>query len=455
MTNIVLCGGVGSRMWPISRTLYPKQFYKFTDHSLFQENILRNIPICNNQMIVSNEEQYFLASDQLDELNVTNASFILESTPRDTSAAIALAALNVDENEIIFVTPSDHKIDNQESYEYATKKAKELAEKNFLVTFGISPDSPETGYGYIKTEGNNVLEFKEKPSLEIATQYLNEGNYLWNSGMFMFKAGIYLQELKQYEKEIYETSKLAYEQAKKGTMIRIPFEYMEKIPKKSIDYAVMERSKFVKVVKSEFHWSDMGSFDALYEDSRKDENENVVLAKDYIGLDAKKNLFFSKKTVAAVDVEDLVVIDSDDALLITRRGSTQKIKHIVEQLKEKNSDLIHLHKTVHRPWGSYTTLEEKNIFKIKKIIVKPLKRLSLQKHYHRNEHWIVVSGTAKVTVDKKDFILKTNESTYIPMGVIHRLENPGKIPLVIIEAQVGQYLEEDDIVRFEDDFKRI
>ncbi|MBN2781676.1 MAG: mannose-1-phosphate guanylyltransferase/mannose-6-phosphate isomerase [Campylobacterales bacterium] len=454
MTNVVLCGGIGSRMWPISRTYYPKQFYKFEEFSLFQQNVIRNEKICSKQLVVSNEDQYFLASDQLDDLKITQKAFILESTPRDTSAAIALAALSLDKDEIMFVTPSDHKIDNMELYEQATTEAQKLANDGFLVTFGIDPNTPETGYGYIKTDGNDVLEFEEKPSLEVAQKYLEAGNYLWNSGMFMFKAGVYLDELKKYESEIYEKSKEAYDAAKKGEMTRIPIDLMEQIPKKSIDYAVMERSEFVKVVKSEFDWNDLGSFDALYEDSQKDENQNTVLAKDYIGVDSNKNLIYTNKTVATIDVDDLVVIDSDDALLISKRGSTQKIKKVVEELKEKGSKLVDFHKTVHRPWGMFTTLEEREIFKIKKIVVKPHKRLSLQKHYHRNEHWIVVSGTAIVTVDDKEFILKTNESTYIPMGVVHRLENPGKIPLVIIEAQVGQYLEEDDIVRIEDDFKR-
>ena len=455
MTNIILCGGIGSRMWPISRTHYPKQFYKFDKYSLFQENIIRNSAICKHQMVVSNQEQYFLAYDQLEELDITDYSFLLEPTPRDTSAAIALASLNVDENEVIFVTPSDHKIDASFSYIEATSRAKELAEDGFLVTFGINPSSADTGYGYIKTDGENVLEFKEKPELDLAKEYLEDGRYLWNSGMFMFKAGTYLTELQKYEPEIYNASKKAYEKAKKEQIVRINIQDMQNIPKKSIDYAVMEKSKFVKVVNSSFVWNDMGSFDALYDDSIKDLNDNAILSKDYIGVNSKRNLFYSNKTIASVDVEDLIVIDNDDALLIAKRGSTQKVKNIVAILKEKGSELAHSHQTVHRPWGTFTTLEEQEIFKIKKLMVKPHKRLSLQKHYHRNEHWIVVSGTAKVQVDEKTFLLQTNESTYIPMGAKHRLENPGKIPLVIIEAQVGQYLEEDDIVRYEDDFKRV
>jgi mannose-1-phosphate guanylyltransferase len=454
MTNVVLCGGVGSRMWPISRTHYPKQFYKFDKHSLFQENILRNSLICDKQMVVSNQEQYFLAYDQLEELGTKECSFLLESTPRDTSGAIALASFNVDEDEIIFVTPSDHKISDMELYKEATTRAKELAQDGFLVTFGINPTSPDTGYGYIKKDGENVIEFKEKPNLELAKEYLKSGSYLWNSGMFMFKASTYLSELQKYEPEIYEASKKAYESAKHENITRIPFETMQNIPKKSIDYAVMEKSEFVKVVSSSFVWNDMGSFDALYDDIEKDKNENAVLSDDFISINSKKNLFYSKKTVAAVDVEDLVVIDSEDAILIAKRGSTQDVKKIVQELKDKNSELVHSHQKVHRPWGTFTTLEQRDIFKIKKLVVKPHKRLSLQKHYHRNEHWIVVSGTAKVQVDDKTFLLQTNQSTYIPMGAKHRLENPGKIPLVIIEAQVGQYLEEDDIVRYEDDFKR-
>ncbi|MGJ0301360.1 mannose-1-phosphate guanylyltransferase/mannose-6-phosphate isomerase [Aliarcobacter cryaerophilus] len=468
MTNIILCGGSGTRLWPISRTLMPKQFVKlFSNKSLFQLTVQRNSKLCKSSFIVSNSEQYFLALDQLEELNIENNRYLLEPIGRNTAPAIALACMQLDYDEIVLVTPSDHLIKDEKEYEKVLKKAKEFASENKLVTFGITPTFAETGFGYIESVNEfDVKAFHEKPNYETATSYLKAGNYYWNSGMFCFKAGVFLDELKNYSPEIYETSKIAFENATNtNNLIRIKYEDMANISEDSIDYAVMEKSNIVKVIPSNISWSDVGSFDSLYEElpwsetescsEAKVKDENKVLTKvKPIFVDSKNNMVISDKLVATVDIEDLIIIDSGDALLISKKGSSQKVKKVVEKLKETNSQLHNIHLTGYRPWGSYTVLEESNGYKIKRIEVNPGKRLSLQKHFHRSEHWIVVSGTATVTVGDEKRLVRPNESTYIKAGELHRLENEGKIPVVLIEAQVGEYTGEDDIIRYEDDFSR-
>ena len=298
-----------------------------------------------------------------------------------------------------------------------------------------------------------LKHFHEKPDKKVAETYLKAGNYYWNSGMFMFKVGIFLEELKLHSPEIYQASLVAYDNAKKDNVIRISHGSMINIPEDSIDFAVMEKSNRVKVVPSNIKWSDVGSFDALYDELPKDENGNTHNDK-HISIDSKNNLVYGEnKYIATIDVSDLIIVDTGDALLISKKGSSQKVKQVVAQIKQR-TQLHNIHLTGHRPWGSYTVLEETKGYKIKRIVVKPGKRLSLQKHYHRNEHWIVVSGTATVTINDKIFLLRPNESTYIKMGEVHRLENSGKIPVVLIEAQVGEYTDEDDIVRLDDDFSR-
>ena len=457
MVNIILCGGSGTRLWPISRTLLPKQFVKLFDNkSLFQLTVERNSKLCKKQFIVSNAEQYFLALDQLEESNKKNNKYLLEPVGRNTAPAIALSCMKLDYDEIVLVTPSDHLIKNQTEYEKVLKKAKELANSNFLVTFGIKPTFAETGFGYI--EGINefdVKAFYEKPDLKTATAYLEAGNYYWNSGMFCFKAGVFLDELKKYSPKIYEASLSALNNSNDDNdLTRIAYEDMINIPEDSIDYAVMEKSNIVKVVPSDISWSDLGSFDALYEELPKDKNGNT-LNENFVSIDSKNNLVYGEhRKIAAVDIEDLIIVDTGDALLISKKGSSQKVKKIVEEVR-KNSELHNIHLTAHRPWGTYTILEDTPGYKIKRIEVKPGCRLSLQKHFHRSEHWIVISGTATVTIGDETKLVRPNESTYIKMGEVHRLENEGKIPVVLIEAQVGEYTGEDDIVRIEDDFDRI
>ncbi|MEK5146078.1 mannose-1-phosphate guanylyltransferase/mannose-6-phosphate isomerase [Psychrobacillus sp. FSL K6-4615] len=456
MINLILCGGNGTRLWPISRTLHPKQFSKFDGKSLFQETVLRNSKYTSKQIIVTNTEQQFLAKDQLNEIGNFEPTFILEPVGRNTAAAIALACHSLEQDDIILVTPSDHLIKNKSEYEAIIAEGKKLAEEGSLVTFGITPVYPETGYGYIQAIGKEVISFKEKPSVEVAQEYIKSGTYYWNSGMFMFKSSTFLKELEKYAPEIFTLAKEAIVTSEKvNENISINLGKMSNIPDLSVDYAVMENSDSIKIIPSNISWSDMGSFESLYEGLELpiDEQGNMTSGKN-VSLNSKNNLILSNKTVATINVEDLIIVDTPDALLVSSKGSSHEVKKVVEQLKVEQPNLVNEHITAHRPWGVYTILEDSPGFKIKKIVVKPGKKLSLQKHHHRNEHWVVVSGTATVTVGENEFFVRPNESTYIKMGEVHRLENSGKIDLVLIEVQVGEYLEEDDIIRIEDDFKR-
>jgi mannose-1-phosphate guanylyltransferase len=432
----------------------PKQFVKmFDEQSLFQLTLKRNATLCKKQFVVSNIDQYFLSKDQIEELGEYDSNYLLEPFGRNTAPAIALACFDLDYDEIVLITPSDHLIKNHTEYQNVLNRAKKLASEDYLVTFGIAPTYAETGYGYIEADNEDVKAFHEKPDSQRAQHYLECGNYYWNSGMFCFKAGIFLDELKAHSPEIYNTSKIAYENSKKSDMIRISHEDMANIPEDSIDYAVMEKSSRVKVVKSDIDWSDVGSFDSLYEELEKDSDGNTK-NENHVSIDSKNNLIYGdERKIATVDIEDLIVVDTADALLISKKGSSQKVKEIVKKIKV-DTELHNIHLMAHRPWGTYTVLEDQPGYKIKIIEVQPGKRLSLQKHFHRNEHWIVLSGTATVTVGDNKTILRENESTYIKMGEVHRLENEGKIPVVLIEAQVGSYTGEDDIVRIEDDFDR-
>ena len=455
MVNIILCGGSGTRLWPISRTLMPKQFVKlFDEKSLFQLTTMRNKKMCQSQFLISNSEHYFLALEQLEEIENRDVKYLLEPVGRNTAPAIALACMALDRDDVVLITPSDHLIKNEKEYNKVLEKAKEFAQKNSLVTFGITPKFAETGFGYIEADGEDVKAFHEKPTKAVAEKYLEAGNYYWNSGMFCFKAGVFLEELEKYSPKIYDTCKNAINKAKyDSNMIRIKHNDMIEIPENSIDYAVMEKSDRVKVVPANIEWSDLGSFDSLFDELPKDENNNTKNEK-HISIDSKNNLVYGKdRYIATIDVEDLIIVDSGDSLLVSKKGSSQKVKQVVAEIK-KTTQLHNIHLTGYRPWGSYTILEDTLGYKIKRIEVKPGKRLSLQKHYHRNEHWIVVSGTATVTVGEKTFLLRPNESTYIKMGEVHRLANNGKIPVVLIEAQVGEYTGEDDIIRIEDDFCR-
>lgn len=447
MINIILCGGSGTRLWPISRAKLPKQFARIIgDKSLFQLTVNRNSHACESYFIVTNVEHYFLAVDQLTESNLPEhtsekTKYLLEPIGRNTAPAITLACLHLDREDIILVSPSDHLIKNQSAYIDALKHAEKLAKQGYLVTFGIEPKFPETGFGYIEAEGENVLSFKEKPDYETACKYIEKGNYYWNSGMFCFKVGTFLDELAKYAPDIFKACSEALYDPCDSDLYRVNSDSMLNIKDESIDYAVMEKSDKVRVVTAgNIGWSDVGSFDALSDVLPNDENNNMII---------------SNKCVAAIDIHDMIIVDTDDALLVAQKGSSQKVKDFVNQLKKQKSDLPNIHLTVFRPWGSYTVLQDTTGYKMKKLIVKPGKRLSLQKHMHRNEHWIVVSGTATVTVEDQTYLVRPNESTYIKMGDVHRIANEGMIPLIVIEVQVGEYTGEDDIVRIQDDFDRI
>lgn len=458
MINLILCGGCGTRLWPVSRTLMPKQFAKLFDgFSLFQGTVVSNSIACESQYVISNAEQYFLAKDQLSELSESghHPRFMLEPVGRNTAPAIALACLSLDPNAIVLVSPSDHVIRKKEEYLKVLAKAEKLAEAGHLVTFGISPTGPETGYGYIEADGENVKRFVEKPNLEKAKEYLANGNFFWNSGIFCFKVSTFLGELEKYAPDMFVACKSAFVKAKKeNELLRVQYEDMVEIPANSIDYAVMEKSNKVKVVPSDIGWSDLGSFNALYGEFPHDEAGNNVNPK-HLPLGTTNSMVIGQqRLVATIDLDQMLVVDTPDALLVAPLSSSQKVKAVVEKLKQRRSPLTDVPQTVSRPWGTYSVLDDNERYKIKRIVVKPGKRLSLQKHLHRSEHWVVVSGTATCTVGDKTFYVRSNESTYIPMGELHRLQNEGKLPLVIVEVQVGEYTGEDDIIRLQDDFKR-
>ena len=456
MTNIILCGGNGTRLWPVSRSLMPKQFVKlFENKSLFQLTIERNSKVCKEQIIVSNAEQYFLAVDQLAEVKKNDNKYILEPFGKNTAPSIAFACMSLKPDEIVLVTPSDHLITNETEFGNAINKAKKLALDNNLVTFGITPTYPETGFGYMKADGNYVEAFYEKPNYDLAVKYLEFKNYYWNSGMFCFKAEVYLCELKEHASEIYEACLTAFNNTSKNenNVIRIKHENMTAIPENSIDYAVMEKSHNVKMIPCDINWRDLGTFDALYKELPKDENNNTLNDK-YISINSKNNLIYgNERLITTVDIDDCIIVDSGDALLVSKKGSSEKLKVLIQEV-QKSTNLHSINLTTYRPWGTYTVLESENGYKIKKIIVNPGKRLSLQKHCRRSEHWIVLSGIATVTIGSQTKTIKRNESTYIKIGELHRLSNEQNEELVIIETQVGDYTEEDDIIRISDDFHR-
>ena len=469
----ILCGGAGSRLWPVSRELHPKPFIRLADgQSLLQKAWLRGavLPHVAETLTVTNRELFFKTEDEYREVaaipdnkELTNC-FILEPFGRNTAPAIAAAALQVaathGEDACLLVLAADHLIANQAAFAQAVATAMQLAAQGKLVTFGIQPDMPEIGYGYIEADGNNVRTFfVEKPNLEKAKEYLASGRYLWNSGMFCFQAGVMLREMQQHCPAILEATRTCIAQSRstegKGvSQLELDAASFKQVPDDSIDYAVMEKSTNVAVVPCNIGWSDIGSWAALGDltapDAQGNRIEGEVILHDVSNCYIQSN----QRLVGAVGVKDLVIIDTPDAVLIADRNHAQDVKHIYARLKAEGHEAHRLHSTVHRPWGTYTVLEEGTHFKIKRIEVKPGASLSLQMHHHRSEHWIVVSGMARVVNGQQELFVQTNESTYIPAGHKHRLENPGLMPLVMIEVQSGEYLGEDDIVRFEDVYGR-
>ncbi|ASK18002.1 mannose-1-phosphate guanylyltransferase/mannose-6-phosphate isomerase [Halomonas sp. N3-2A] len=476
MNILIIAGGAGSRLWPVSREANPKPFIKMEDGlSLLQKTFLRGKGASNIESVttVTNRELFFRTEDEYRELSPSiPLHYLLEPFGRNTAPAICAAAVELKErygdDALILVLPADHLVKNEEAFNEAVALAAEAASEGKLVTFGIKPTHAETGFGYIEVSvgdnvaSNQVLDvarFVEKPSLELAEQYLEGGLHLWNSGMFCFRVGTLMDELNIHAPELVQIVRVAlgassHSEGKGHTVTRLMPETFGQVVDDSIDYALMEKSERVAVVPCDLGWSDIGSWQAMSDLTESDEAGNRVVGS--AELEGCHNIYIRSpdRLTAAVGVEDLVIVDTADALLVAHKDRSQDVKKIVQRLKANGNELHQHHVTVHRPWGTYTVLEEGEGFKMKRIEVKPGASLSLQMHHHRSEHWIVVRGTAKVVNGDQEILLRTNESTYIPAGHQHRLENPGIMQLVMIEVQSGDYLGEDDIVRFEDNYGR-
>jgi mannose-1-phosphate guanylyltransferase/mannose-6-phosphate isomerase len=461
---VLLSGGSGTRLWPLSREAYPKQFLPLAgEHTMLQETWLRVAPLAASApIVVANEEHRFLAAEQLRLLGVEHADIVLEPVGRNTAPAIAAAALQAmagGEDPLLLVLPSDHVVRDEEGFRAAVRAAMPAAGAGALVTFGIVPSAPETGFGYIQAGGGEgvrpVLRFVEKPDAETAASYLQAGGYFWNSGMFLFRASRYLAELGRFHPEMLAAVRRAFDAATRdGDFLRLDREAFSASPSDSIDYAVMEKTGDARVLPVDIGWNDVGSWSALWDVSAQDGQGNAVHG-DVVAVDSHNNYAYARRLVALVGVDDLVVVETDDAVLVARKDRVQQVKDVVSRLKAGQRSHAVLHREVHRPWGSYDSIDQEDgCFQVKRIKVKPGARLSLQSHKHRAEHWIVVRGTARVTRDNDVFELYANQSTYIPLGARHRLENPGSEMLELIEVQSGSYLGEDDIVRYEDVYGR-
>ncbi len=460
---VILAGGTGSRLWPLSRELYPKQLLQLTDDlSLLQTTLMRveRLPDVLPPIVMVGEEHRFITLSQVEELNLSlDVSILLEPVGRNTAPAICAAAeycSAVADDVILLVLPADHVVMQGDKFIAAVEEAAKLAEKGKVVTFGIRPKSPETGYGYIELgDANQVVSFKEKPVLSVAEDYLARGNFFWNSGMFAFSVQTFKGEMEKYGSEMLAHMKDAVlNGVEDGRFFRLEKTAMSQCPRDSIDYALMEKTDNSAVVVADMGWSDIGSWQALWDVLEKDEAGNVTRG-DVLLEDTKNCLIRSDSMlVAAVGMEDTLVVETADAVLVAPLSRSQDVKKVVARLQKNKRKEFVLHRTVYRPWGSYTVLEEFPRFQIKRIVVNPGAKLSLQLHHHRHEHWVVVTGTAKVVNGDVEILLYEDQSTYIPAGTRHRLENPGVITLELIEVQIGSYLGEDDIVRLDDDYGR-
>ncbi len=466
---VILAGGSGTRLWPLSRELYPKQLIDiYNENTMLQNTILRleGIESLGSPIVVCNEEHRFMTAEQLRQIKIDPLAIILEPVGRNTAPAIALAALKAMENKedpILLVLPADHVIEKVMEFHTAIQAGKKYAEKTNLITFGIIPRSPETGYGYIKkgellekdAGACKIERFVEKPDLGTAKEYVESGSYCWNSGMFMFRASAIINELENHVPDLMVSCKKAITSGVQDLdFFRLSLEMFQNIPSDSIDYAVMEKTSKGIMIPFDAGWNDLGSFDALWQTGRKDKDLNVIKG-DVLTHDVKESYINSESSlIAAVGIEKFVIVETKDAILVSPRDRVQDVKKIVKKLKDLNRDESVTHRKVYRPWGSYETIDIEPRFQVKRITVKPGAKLSLQKHFHRAEHWTVVSGAAIITKGEQQIFLKEDESTYIPLGTLHRLENPGKISLELIEVQSGSYLGEDDIVRFDDVYGR-
>ncbi|HEX6592734.1 MAG TPA: mannose-1-phosphate guanylyltransferase/mannose-6-phosphate isomerase [Moraxellaceae bacterium] len=464
---VIMAGGSGSRLWPLSREQHPKQFLTLPgqSQSMLQTTVARLKGLSDaNPLVISNEAHRFIAAEQLRQLGKLKGNILLEPVGRNTAPAIALAALTATRDgadPLLLVLAADHIINDTAAFQAAVKKALPLAEAGKLVTFGIVPTAAETGYGYIRrgaslAEGAYaVAAFVEKPDLKTAQDYLASGQYDWNSGMFLFRASVYLKELQAFRPDILDACKKALATPQSDLdFVRVDAAAFEASPSDSIDYAVMEKTADAAVVPMAAGWNDVGAFSSLWEVSAKDENGNAFNG-DVFAYDTRNTFVDAENAlVATVGLQDTIVVQTKDAVLVAARDRVQDVKKIVEQLKAEGRGEYRLHRQVYRPWGHYDSVDAGSRYQVKRITVNPGAKLSVQMHHHRAEHWVVVSGTARVTLDGVDRLLAENESIYLPIGAVHALENPGKIPLELIEVQVGAYLGEDDIVRFEDRYGR-
>ena len=466
MIPVILSGGSGTRLWPLSRGQYPKQFLPLVSgKTMIQETLLRlnGVPGLQPPIAVCNEDHRFMMAEQLWEIGVKPATIILEPVGKNTAPAVAMAALSAaSEDDVLLILPADHVIIDSLSFHKAIAKADALAKQDFLVTFGIVANAPETGYGYIKAsndsigEGFKVAAFVEKPDAETAQRYLDSGDYFWNSGMFAFKAGVFLRELQKFNPQMLDVCKKAFSAAKSDLdFTRLDKALFSTCPSDSIDYAVMEKTDIAAVIPLDAGWNDVGSWSALWDVTTKDSDGNAIKG-DVLTVDTSNSFIHSSsKLVAVIGVQDLVVVETDDAVMIASKDRVQDVKAIVDQLKAQKRDEANVHRKVYRPWGHYDLVDTGDRHHTKRIVVKPGAKLSVQKHHHRAEHWVVVKGTAWVHKDGENIMVTENESIYIPVGVVHSLENPGVIPLEMVEVQSGSYLGEDDIVRYQDNYGRI
>ncbi|MBL4572801.1 MAG: mannose-1-phosphate guanylyltransferase/mannose-6-phosphate isomerase [Gammaproteobacteria bacterium] len=467
---VILAGGVGSRLWPVSRSMLPKQFIDFPNMqgSLFQNTLsrLEGVPDVGDPIVVCNSDHRFLVAEQLRQLGKEHCTILLEPVGRNTAPAVALAALCAQQDDadpLLLVLPADHVIQDQVRFQQAIAQALQSAEQEKLATFGIVPSVPETGYGYIEKgaelvggNGYCVEQFVEKPDQETAQAYLDSGNYFWNSGMFLFSASTYLQELKRHAPDIFESCHKAYASLERGEDFQlIPESVFASCRSDSIDYAVMEKTSSAVVVPLDAGWNDLGAWDSMWEVQAKDEHGNA-LSGDVLTFDVRDSYIQSQsRLVAVAGIRDIVVVETADAVLVTQRSQVQSVKHLVQQLQDHEREEGTLHRLVYRPWGSYESLSSRPGYQVKHIVVNAGASLSLQLHHKRAEHWTALKGVALVTCDNKEFELQPNESTYIPVGSKHRLTNPSNEAIEIIEVQIGEYLGEDDIVRFEDRYDRV
>ncbi len=466
ITPVILSGGSGSRLWPSSRSMYPKQFLKLvSDNTMLQETVLRLGGLANlsDPVVVANNEHRFLVAEQLSTCGLGHTKIILEPAARNTAPAIALAAmaLGADPDTVMLVLPADHIIEDQDAFYNAIELGRSQAELGKLVTFGIVPSSPQTGYGYIHAgrEGPSgvfeVNEFVEKPDSAKAKRYVEDGCYSWNSGIFMFRPSVYLDELKLNHPEIISVCEQSLSSASEDLdFIRVDESCFKECPSNSIDYAVMEHTQNAVVLPVSIGWNDIGSWSALWEQLDKDRDGNVLKGDVLVDGVSNSLIISDKKLIAGVGVENVILVETDDSILLVNKNRVQDVKSIVNRLVETNRPESQLHRKVYRPWGFYDSIENAEGFQVKRLVVYPGAQLSLQMHHHRAEHWVVVKGTAEVINGDDKMLLRINESTYIPIGATHSLGNPGKVNLEIIEVQSGDYLGEDDIVRYEDRYGR-